>query len=503
MGANDQLRNPPESEPKLERVMGPFASFAISMSTICILAGGLTSFHVGFCSVGGAAIGLGWPLFCLISLTVALTMGQVASAFPRAGGPYQWAAILGGRGWGWVTALFGLAGLITVLAAINLGACRFVVGTFSRMGEYDPDKVHPWVQIAAAVVMTLSQALINHRGIRLTSWLIDVSGYLILVVAVVLTAVMLVFGLMDHAFDFGRLVEFTNFSGEAGGTVWPATENVAWLFALGLLLPAYTITGFDAAAQTAEETIDPRRNVPRGIVRAVLASGLAGWVMLSAVVLAIPNMAAAAADGEQCFFGIIRKVVTLQPLRPILYVGLVVAMYLCGLSTMTAASRMAFGFARDGGLPFSRALSRIGTHDTPSIAIWTVAGIAILFAMSITYEGIAAVCAIFLYIAYVLPTAMGLLTYRRWSHLAVWHVGRWYRPLAVVCVLGCIGLIVIGMQPPNDIAVWVVGGMVLVLLVLWFGYMRRHFPGPPQEVLDQLRPAETATNEIALNQGAP
>jgi amino acid transporter len=298
-------------------------------------------------------------------------------------------------------------------------------------------------------------------------------------------------------------VTFDNHSGAAGGNVWPATNNVAWLFALGLLLPAYTITGFDAAAQTAEETIDPRRNVPLGIVRAVLASGLAGWVMLSAVVLAIPNMETAAADGERCFFGIIRTVVTLQPLRAVLYVGLVTAMYLCGLSTLTAASRMMFGFARDGGLPFSRALSRIGTHDTPSVAIWTVAGAAILFAASISYEEIAAVCAIFLYIAYVLPTIMGLLTYHRWSHLAVWHVGRWYRPLAVVCVLGCLGLIVIGMQPPNDIAAWVVAALVVVLLALWFGYMRHHFPGPPQEVFDQLRPAETSVVEKCQGQGAP
>src|SRR5438552_10672639 len=100
-----------------------FTSFAISMSTICIVAGGITSFHVGLCSVGGAAIGIGWPVCCLFSLAVALTMGQLAPVFPRSGGPYLWAAILGGRGWGWATACFGLAGLITVLAAINLGTC--------------------------------------------------------------------------------------------------------------------------------------------------------------------------------------------------------------------------------------------------------------------------------------------------------------------------------------------------------------------------------------------
>lgn len=116
---------------ELARRMSGFSNLAISLSIICILAGGITSFHLGFCSVGGAAIGIGWPLACLFSLTVALTMGQVASAFPTAGGLYHWAAILGGRGWGWATAWFNLAGLVTVLAAINVGTFQFGAGSFA------------------------------------------------------------------------------------------------------------------------------------------------------------------------------------------------------------------------------------------------------------------------------------------------------------------------------------------------------------------------------------
>src|SRR5213083_748988 len=67
---------------ELLRGMSGFSNFAISLSIICILAGGITSFQYGFCTVGGASIGLGWPLVCLFSLTVALTMAPVASAFP-------------------------------------------------------------------------------------------------------------------------------------------------------------------------------------------------------------------------------------------------------------------------------------------------------------------------------------------------------------------------------------------------------------------------------------
>src|SRR5207247_1493634 len=94
---------------ELARRMSGFSNFAISLSIICILAGGITSFHVGLCSAGGATIGLGWPIVCLFSLTVALTMAQVASAFPTAGGLYHWGSILGGRACGWITAWFNLA----------------------------------------------------------------------------------------------------------------------------------------------------------------------------------------------------------------------------------------------------------------------------------------------------------------------------------------------------------------------------------------------------------
>ena len=115
---------------ELARRLNGFSNYAISLSTICILAGGVTSFHLGFCSVGGAAIGLGWPLVALFSLIVAATMGQLASTFPTAGGLYHWSSILGGRGWGWATAWFNLAGLVTVLAAINVGTYRFALGAF-------------------------------------------------------------------------------------------------------------------------------------------------------------------------------------------------------------------------------------------------------------------------------------------------------------------------------------------------------------------------------------
>jgi amino acid transporter len=477
---------------ELARSMSAFSNFAISLSAICILAGGLTSFHVGLCSVGGGSIGVGWPVACLFSLIVAATMAQVASAFPTAGGPYHWSTILGGKGWGWATACFNLAGLVTVLTAINVGACRFAIRILSWQFELDSTRVAPEVLTLAVVLVTATQALINHWGIRLTSQLTDLSGYLILVVAAALTMALLGFGITEIGFHPDRLLTFDNYSGLPQGEnpVWPRTDSMFWLFALGLLLPAYTLTGFDASAHTAEETLGAAHNVPRGIVRAVWVSGLCGWVMLIAVVLAIPNMEEAAGAGEHSFFYIVERIVPPR-LLTLLYGGILASQYLCGLATMTSASRMTYAFARDGGLPMSRLLRRVSAKSRcPSTAIWAVAAITAVVSIAMPYETIAAICAVFLYISYVLPAALSLRSHgRTWTRMGPWNLGRWYRPLTLLCVLGCVLLIVIGVHPPNDIALWIVGGYVLLLAGLWWGLMARSFPGPPQLFHQMLRSA--------------
>jgi amino acid transporter len=488
---------------ELLRRMSGFSNYAISLSIICILAGCLTSFQVGLSSVGGAAIGIGWPVVCLFSLVVAATMGQVASAFPTAGGLYHWASILGGKGWGWTVAWFNLAGLITVLAAINVGAYRFVLNSVSSQFDFDPAVLPPFLdfglQLAGVVLITFTQALFNHLGIRVTTLLTDFSGWWIMAVAIVLTVALLAFA---SSWDVARLVTFTNYSGlPTDNPVWPRQECITCLFFLSFLLPAYTLTGFDASAHTAEETVHAAINVPRAIVRSVLVSGLAGWVMLAAIVLAIPDMDTAANQGEQAFVLTTNKVLGFLALP--LYVGIGIAQYLCGLATVTSASRMAYAFARDGGLPYSSWLRLVSpVYRTPVFAVWTVAIASVVFTVyTPVYVTITAVCTLLLYISYVLPTALGLFAHgRSWTTMGPWHLGVWYRPLAVVAVLGCALLIVIGMQPPNEKALWTVGGAIVALTIAWFAGERCRFAGPPLGVVDPQRQAAIAAAEKAVGQ---
>jgi amino acid transporter len=485
---------------ELLRRMSGFSNYAVSLSIICILAGGITSFHQGLCSVGGASIGIGWPLACLLALAFAATMGQVASAFPTAGGLYHWASILGDRGWGWVTAWFNLAGLITVLAAVNVGAYQFTLQALAPWLGYEPEKFSEPAQIAlqtaCVAAITLSQAMFNHLGIRLTTRLTDFSGYWIVLVAGALTVALL--GFASHfdlgRLEFARLITFSNYSGlpAAPATpVWPQTGNLVWLFALGFLLPLYTITGFDASAHTAEETVGAAHHVPRAIVRSVVVSAVFGWIMLAAMVLAIPNMNEAAAQGDNVFHWMMRNVLP-SWLVLLFVVGIAIAQYLCGLATVTSASRMTYAFARDGGLPWSQALRRVSPrYGSPAVAIWMTAFLALALTIyTPMYSTLASACAILLYVSYALPTLLGLLAYgRSWTDMGPWSLGRWYQPLALICLLGCGFLLLIGIQPPNEKAGWIVLGACVVTGTVWFSLMRHRFQGPPANLLEMHRRA--------------
>ena len=460
---------------ELARSMKGFQNFAISFSIICILSGGINSLGQGISGVGGAAIGIGWIVGCAVSFIFALGMAQIGSAFPTAGGLYHWGSILGGRGWGWLTAWLNLIGLVTVLGAINVGTFNFFIGAFgARLGL----EANFTTQAVFVVAITAIQALVNHLGIRLTARLTDLSGYLILITAAGLTLALLAYA---PSWDFSRLVSFKNYSGPAGGDVWPATGNLLLLFGLGLLLPIYTITGFDASAHTAEETHDAAKNVPKGIISSVLWSVLFGYIMVCSFVLVMPDLTAGMKMGTGFFEAILAPIPT--GLRVTIEVLMFFINFVCGLAAVTSCSRMMYAFARDGGLPGSHWLKQVHhVQRTPGTAIWVTAVLAI----SITLYGdaftvLGAGSAVFLFISYAMPIAAGLLSEgKSWTKKGPFNLGAWSKPFAVLGVIGALVLAYVGMQPPNEKVAYVTMALLAVLLVIWFVFgVNKRFAGPP------------------------
>lgn len=482
---------------ELSRDMGHFSNFAISFSIICILSGGINSLAQGTSGAGGAALGIGWLVGGGCALLFALGMAQIASAYPTAGGLYHWSSILGGRFWGWLTAWMNLLGLITVLAAINVGTYYFFIGSFAPMLGITDSYL---TKVIFVGVITASHALINHRGIKATSRLTDFSGYLILSGAVLLTAA-LYFYAPSH--DFSRLWTFTNYSGDAGGGVWPQTASIVAVFMLGMLLPIYTLTGYDASAHTSEETKQAARHVPTAIIHSVFWAVLFAWLFSCAFVLAIPNMDEAASQGWNVFFWVMDGTIP-AGLKLAIYAIILAAQYICGLATVTSVSRMIFAFARDDGLPFSAVLKKVSPKwRVPVASIWVGAALAVCFvAYADAYSVAVAVTSIALYISYAMPLAAGLLAYgNKWKTMGPWDMGPLFRVVAVLCILIAGFIFYIGVQPPNDKALVFLAWIAGITAVTWLALEMRRFKGPPVSEADvAARQAAIAAAEVAVGE---
>src|SRR2546421_4566938 len=133
---------------ELDRGWTRFTNSAISFSIISVLAGCFTTFYVAWNSGGPIDISIGWPVIALIILTVAVSMSELTSAFPTAGGPYWWAHRLGGAGWSWFTGWFNIVGLLGIVASVAYGAAGVLyalLGLYGGniLGVNFGDSVHP------------------------------------------------------------------------------------------------------------------------------------------------------------------------------------------------------------------------------------------------------------------------------------------------------------------------------------------------------------------------
>jgi len=463
----------------LQRRMGRFSNFAVSFSIICILAGGITAFPAALGAGGGLSVGLGWCTGAAFGLVVAVAMAQIASAYPTAGGLYHWGCTLGSRGFGWVTAWFNLLGLILVGASVNVGLYdpffKTLVAPTLGLDTAGWGAAH---QLAFVLLATTSQAALNHKAVALTTKLVELSGWLIFFVAMGLTVTLWLCS--TTPLDPSRLWTLTNFTG-APGSMWPSSSNTVMVFLSGLLLTIYTITGFDASAHTAEETVDAAHNVPRGIVSSVLWSSLFGLVMIATFVLVMPDLQEGVRQGSGYFAALLQS----APVAPraALAVLLFVVNYLCALACLLSTSRMVFAFARDGGLPASKALATVDPRTkTPVAAVWGAAVCGVLVTLyADAFAVLSTACAVFLYVSYVLPVAAGLVAEgRTWTRKGPFHLGWASRPLAALAVLGGATLIFVGVQPPNEKVLGLIVGLLAFLALLWWVLgERRRFRGPP------------------------
>jgi amino acid transporter len=250
-------------------------------------------------------------------------------------------------------------------------------------------------------------------------------------------------------------------------------------FLVGLLQAGWTFTGYDASAHASEETKDAALNAPKGILMAIVASAIAGYVMLIVITLAIGDLNAAVA-AKNPFIFVLES--SLGGLGTALVWIAVAAMWFCGLASITSNSRMLYAFARDGGLPFSQQLAKVSPRwQTPHVGVWV--SVCVAFALALFAEALsvmAALSTVALYASYGLPVLLGLLARRGpgWPRVGPWTLGRWGPAINVIAVAWIVFMVVLMSLPPNGLAGVTFLATCALLVLVWFGGLRRRFKGP-------------------------
>lgn len=329
---------------QFERSLGKFESFAVAFSFISITTGLFSTY--GSVLVSSGPIGMWtWPIATLGTLLVALVFGLLASKIPLSGFSYQWASRLVNPVLGWWFGWMSFAFIAVVLLAVDYGLAQ--VALFPLLGlEYSPAAG----AITTVVVLFIQMLLI----IWSTPILTKINN--MAVGAEVIAMIGLIVGIGIAVTFFGK--------GQASNLlstgIAPTEHYYGWLgpFMLSGLLGAFTLVGWEAAANLAEETLNPKQVVPRAMVHAVLASGVMGTLFLMVIGMGLGDQVAELSKSSAPVADVIR--ITLgETLSKIILVVVCIAIFACGLVIMTSNSRLVHAMARDGRLPFAEALSYV------------------------------------------------------------------------------------------------------------------------------------------------
>jgi amino acid transporter len=495
---------------ELKRGMGAFSNFAVSFTIISILSGCLTLFGFGMFVGGPASAAYGWPIVGILVTFVALAMAEICSSFPTAGGLYYWAAKVApknGAAWAWFCGWFNFLGQVAVTAGIDFGFAAFFTAFLNIAFNVEPTKL---IVVASYTGVLALHGLMNTFGIKLVALLNDISvwwhvaGVLIIfgilfIVPDKHTSFANIFSLSDTA-SGGQVPGFINGTGFTNGIF----GTKIYVFIIGMLMAQYTLTGYDASAHMTEETHEADISGPNGIWRSVVVSVIFGYILLLGVWHAVPNLAeeARAAAGFNAASSNLASpaVIFLDAAGKswAVFILLIVvgAQFFCGMSSVTANSRMIYAFSRDGALPGSKWWHSVNKRTrTPTNGIWLAVTLAWLLVAPaywrgsvVAYFAVTSIAVIGLYIAYVIPTFLRLRAGDSFTP-GRWNLGKWSKPIGTVAVAWTVFICIMLMMPqfaPNggklidylNYAPIAVGVVIGFAGIYWLVSARKWFKGP-------------------------
>jgi amino acid transporter len=342
----------PESAERLHR--GALRLIDISASTMANI-GPAYSFYFGFAGIVIAA-GLASPLVIVVALVAIALLGNTLSQFSRAhpstGGFITFVGKTFGGTSAVTTALMCGAGYIVAISSVLVISGGFL----SIMIQYYTGTSIPWIIFSA--LFTAAAVVMMIRGVAVSTKLAGFFfAFELLVLLVVSIAVLIKDGGHLSTVPFQPSHLTNHFSG----------------LALAFPLAVYLFIGWENSAALAEETTNPRRNVPRAVFMSVALMGVTYLLLSYATVSGFGYNGTTLAAAAIPFVNVAHGVATW--LTFIAYMAGLTSTLGVLIAAVNSQCRLVFNAGREGLLP--RWIGRVHpVRRTPVNAIFAFVGIA-------------------------------------------------------------------------------------------------------------------------------
>jgi amino acid transporter len=446
--------------PELRRSLRFFSMFAIAFSIISITTGIFLNYGFGLTYWGPASIWT-WPIVGVGNLMIALVVAELGTRIPLAGYAYQWSARLVNPTYGWFV---GFAGLLYM--SVGGGAIMLGVASPLLLSEFNDNAPSPRLVLFVALMLMLLPVIINIISIQVAARVNNVAVFTEIIGTVVFGVLLFVlWAVKSKPSPYGASI-LTN-------TTSVLHNPTIYAFALAGLMGAFTLVGFELAADMSEDAVNPRSSVPRGVLWAVAGSAVLGMIALIGFTVAIPDLKAV----EQPGLPLLTIAGYWLPswLVKVFVAFVIFSMFAILVVGAGAQARLAYSMARDNMLPFSGALKRVNARtQTPIVAllVFAVVDIAVTwygYLQASAFATLVGATAIIPYIIYFLITAGYAYKRRQLDSLpGVFSLGRWAWPVIIfVLIYSALIIFVLSVPAPFHSADKVVAyGAGLALL--WY-----------------------------------
>ncbi|XP_016508816.1 amino-acid permease BAT1 homolog isoform X3 [Nicotiana tabacum] len=375
---------------------------------------------------------------------------------------------------------FSLAQLVQVIILLSTGGLN---GGGYQGSKYVVIALHGGILLLHAILNSLPISWLSFFGQLAAAW--NVLGVFLLMILIPMVAT-------ERA---SAKFVFTNFNTDNGDGI----NNNLYIFVLGLLMSQYTLTGYDASAHMTEETKNADKNGPKGIVSAIGISVLAGWAYILGITFAvtdIPHLLNKNNDSggyaiAQIFYDAFKSRYG-SGTGGIVCLGIIaVAVFFCGMSSLTSNSRMAYAFSRDGAMPYSSFWHKVNKQEVPLNAVWMSAFIAFCMALTslgslVAFQAMTSIATIGLYIAYALPILFRVTLARKSFTPGPFNLGNYGLVVGWVAIFW-VALISVLFSLPVAYPITdqtlnytpvAVGGLLILVVSSWIFSARHWFKGP-------------------------